>query len=97
MAHWLLYTGATADRLSGSGLKPLPIRQSAVAYASVSLSQPLSERRSAVAYVYFGLTCVSVNLKPTSLSIFLVLAFFLGMRDYVYRFIKCITLFVSNI
>ena len=76
MAHWLLYTGATADRLSGGGLKPLPIRQSAVAYASVSLSQPLPIRQSAVAY--FGLTCVSVNLKPISLSIFLVLAFFLG-------------------
>ena len=78
MAHWLLYTGATADRLSGGGLKPLPIRQSAVAYASVSLSQPLPIRQSAVAYVYFGLTCVSVNLKPISLSIFLVLAFLGG-------------------
>ena len=51
VAHWLHYIRATADRLSGGGLKPLPVRRSAVAYAYRSLSRPLPERRSAVAFV----------------------------------------------
>ena len=84
VAHWLHYTRATADRLSGGGLKPLPIRQSAVAYVYRTLFRPLPERQSAVAFVYFILSYVSVNLKPVFFSIFLVLPYFRGRGVCVY-------------
>ena len=86
VAHWLHYIWATSDCLSGGGLKPLPERQSEVAYAYGSLSRPLPERRSAVAFINFVLTFVSVNLKSVFFSIFLVLPYFRG-RGYVYTFI----------
>ena len=104
VAHWVHYIQATADCLSGGGLKPLQVRQSAVAYAYGSLSRPLPERRSAVAFVNFVLTCVSVNLKSVFFSIFLVLPYFRGTGGMCILLSlmfstesTCLTLFIANI